>query len=208
MSETGSHDEFLELCAVSTSGQLTEAEEQKLQAHLADCPACRETLKQYQAMVDRVIPAMAPEEISDDLEPGPNWSMERAEQSLFKQISREEKPNRASAKTKAPTAGPKPTTGFPTFMAATWRNVWQLYVAGIILFVTLGALVYQVGCAAVQLKSRHNHPSKPGLLQIRVRSKHKSVMLPMNGKWHAWRRSSETAPLPISAGNSSYGPLK
>ena len=145
LAKTGSHDEFLELCAVSTSGQLTEAEEQKLQAHLAVCPACRKTLKQYQAIVDRVIPAIAPEELLNDLDPGPNWSMERAEQSLFEQISQEEKPNRAAAKTKAPTRDQNPLQVFTGSMAATWRNVWQLYVAGIILFVILGAMVYQVG---------------------------------------------------------------
>lgn len=145
LSETGPHDEFLELCAVSTSGQLTEPEEQKLQAHLAGCPACRETLKQYQAIVDRVIPAIAPEEVLNDLDPGPNWSIERAEQSLFEQISREEKPNRDATKTKTPPRDQYPLQVFPPSMAATWRNVWQLYVAGIILFVTLGALVYKVG---------------------------------------------------------------
>jgi hypothetical protein len=145
LSETGSHDEFLELCAVSTSGQLTEAEEQKLQAHLAICAACCETFKQYQAVVDRVVPAMAPDELSDDLNPGPNWSMERAEESLFKQIAREEKLNKAASKNKPLRVGPNALQVFPPSTAATWRNVWQLYAAGIVLFITLGILVYQVG---------------------------------------------------------------
>ena len=145
LSETGSHDEYLELCAVSTSGQLTEAEEQKLQEHLAVCPACRETLKQYQAVVDRAIPAMAPDELSGDLEPGPNWSMERAENSLFEQIAREEKINKAASKARTLSRGQKPLQVFPPSTATTWRNVWELYAAGILLFITLGILVYQVG---------------------------------------------------------------
>ena len=35
LSQSGPHDEFLELCAVSTSGQLTEEEQKRLQEHLA-----------------------------------------------------------------------------------------------------------------------------------------------------------------------------
>ena len=41
----GAHEEFLELCAVSTSGDLTEEEQKKLKAHLAGCPECRQALK-------------------------------------------------------------------------------------------------------------------------------------------------------------------
>jgi len=39
-SAMGSHEEFRELCAVSTSGDLTEEEKTKLQKHLAVCPEC------------------------------------------------------------------------------------------------------------------------------------------------------------------------
>ena len=44
-SEMGPHEEFLELCAVSTSGDLTEEEQNKLKAHLAGCAECRQALK-------------------------------------------------------------------------------------------------------------------------------------------------------------------
>jgi len=40
LSLTEPHNEFLELCGVSTSGQLTEEEQKKLQAHLAVCESC------------------------------------------------------------------------------------------------------------------------------------------------------------------------
>jgi len=38
LSQTGPHGEFLELCAVSTSGELTEGEYKRLRQHLAVCP--------------------------------------------------------------------------------------------------------------------------------------------------------------------------
>ena len=57
----GPHDEFLELCAVSTSGDLTEAEKTKLQEHVADCPECRQALKEFQAAAEISAPLFAAE---------------------------------------------------------------------------------------------------------------------------------------------------
>ena len=56
------HNEFLELCAVSTSGQLTEEEQKMLQAHLTVCESCREALKQYESVVDQAISAFVAKE--------------------------------------------------------------------------------------------------------------------------------------------------
>jgi hypothetical protein len=42
------HDEFLELCAVSTAGDLTGEEQTRLRAHLAGCPECRQALKDFE----------------------------------------------------------------------------------------------------------------------------------------------------------------
>jgi hypothetical protein len=55
----GPHEEFLELCAVSTSGDLTEEEQKKLQAHLAVCPECRQALKDFEAAVDVGMPLLS-----------------------------------------------------------------------------------------------------------------------------------------------------
>jgi hypothetical protein len=55
----GPHEEFLELCSVSTSGDLTEEEEKKLQAHLSGCAECRQALKDFEAAVDVGMPLLA-----------------------------------------------------------------------------------------------------------------------------------------------------
>ena len=55
----GPHEEFLELCAVSTSGDLTEEEQKKLKAHLAGCAECRQALKEFEAAVDIGVPLLA-----------------------------------------------------------------------------------------------------------------------------------------------------
>jgi peptidoglycan hydrolase CwlO-like protein len=45
----GPHDKFLELCAISTSGELTGEEQKDLQAHLAECADCWQALKEFEA---------------------------------------------------------------------------------------------------------------------------------------------------------------
>ena len=70
MSHTEPHDEFLELCAVSTSGQLSEEDQRRLQEHLAVCSSCRDALQQYEAIIRHAIPAMGAEETPEHLEAG------------------------------------------------------------------------------------------------------------------------------------------
>ena len=53
------HEEFLELCAASTAGELTKEESRKLDEHLLGCAACREVLKQLQETVKTAVPAIA-----------------------------------------------------------------------------------------------------------------------------------------------------
>jgi anti-sigma factor RsiW len=89
LSRTEPHNEFLELCAVSTSGQLTVEEQKKLQEHLAGCESCRETLKQYESVVDQAIPAFVAKEASNGLDEGPEWSEDQqrqAEQAIFERL--------------------------------------------------------------------------------------------------------------------------
>lgn len=145
MSHTEPHDEFLELCAISTSGQLTQEERRKLQEHLAVCPSCREAAKQYEAVVAHIIPSIAAEEVPDDIEPGPFWSEQRAEAALFDRIAKEQSAAKGAGgrlETNVPPGVPRllPFAGEPT-----WRHVWNLYAAGVLLAVALGVCLYQVG---------------------------------------------------------------
>jgi hypothetical protein len=53
------HDEFVALCALFPSGELTEEEWALLQVHLAYCDSCRMVFEQYQRIASEIIPAMA-----------------------------------------------------------------------------------------------------------------------------------------------------
>jgi hypothetical protein len=50
------HDEFLELCAIATTGSLGAEERRRLDEHLKNCAACREALAQYEAVIAGAIP--------------------------------------------------------------------------------------------------------------------------------------------------------
>jgi hypothetical protein len=144
LSLTEPHDEFLELCAISTSGQLSEAEHKRLQEHLATCPSCRKALKQFEAVVDQAIPAIGANEPSESLKSGPFWSQERAEKAFVDRLAREENGKRGKHENQsAISAGPH--RGLPLASDSTWLDVSMLCAAGILLFVTLSFYAYRVG---------------------------------------------------------------
>jgi len=94
LSQSGPHDEFLELCAASTSGELTDDEQKRLQEHLAICASCRGALRQYESIVSDVIPTIAAGEEPQHGQPAETWSQEQqkqAEKALFDRLAREEK---------------------------------------------------------------------------------------------------------------------
>jgi hypothetical protein len=138
------HDEFLELCAVSTSGELTAQEQKKLEEHLAVCESCRQSLQQYEAIVGNAIPAIAASEPPAGVDSDHPWSEEKAEQEFFARLRAEEKKQREES--------PLPRDIFPTphrlppiSNESTWRDVWILYGAGILLFAGLSFYAYRVG---------------------------------------------------------------
>jgi hypothetical protein len=144
LSQTGPHDEFLELCAVSTSGELTEEEQKRLQEHLAVCSSCREALRQYESVVDRAIPAVTASEEPENAGTDRSWSQPRAEKALFDRITREEK-HGANRVGNTGAYSDFPHRILPVSTESTWRHLWMLYAAGILLFVALSFFAYRVG---------------------------------------------------------------
>jgi len=147
LSLTEPHNEFLELCAVSTSGQLTEEEQKKLEEHLAVCESCRKTLRQYESVVDRAIPAIAANEASEDLEASSDWSEsqeQHAEQAFFRRLEREHR-DQQNKSTITGEVATIPRRLPPFSSESAWRHVWMLYAAGILLFVSLSLYAFRIG---------------------------------------------------------------
>ena len=141
MSFTEPHDEFLELCAVSTSGQLTEEEQRKLQEHLAVCTSCRQLLQQYEAVVSRTIPVIAANEAP---QPDSDWSLDQAEAAFIKRLEQAQKHELKKSVGTADLS--QDFLRLPSFSnEPAWRQLWMLYAAGILLFATLSFYAYRVG---------------------------------------------------------------
>ena len=166
MSSSDPHSEFLELCAVSTSGELTEEEQKKLQAHLLVCESCRETLKQYETVVGRAIPAIAASETtdhSDEAETDSGWSEQTVREGIFQAFRRGTTNN--SNHNGTGEISPSPHRLPPFSSESTWRHVWMLYGVGILLFVTLSFYAYRFGVHRGVETATLAHPQPTGPAQ-------------------------------------------
>ncbi|MGH9511447.1 MAG: anti-sigma factor domain-containing protein [Terriglobales bacterium] len=137
------HDEFLALCALSTSGELTGEERKRVQDHLAACPSCGEAMKQYEAVVSKAIPALGhePELVESD----PSWLQDQAEASLFQRLAMEEEFGRDRGGGNGDSVS-KDLLRVPLSASqVTWRNVWTLCAACVLLCIALGVLAYRFG---------------------------------------------------------------
>jgi len=107
-------------------------------------------MEQYEAVVSKTIPALATD--PGNLELDSFWSreeQEQAEAALFQRLTLEEELGEELATDRRGADGDSAskTVGKVPLSAsqATWRNVWTLYAAGILLFVALGISAYRVG---------------------------------------------------------------
>jgi hypothetical protein len=126
------HQEFQELCALSTTGELTAEEWARLNEHLIRCNACREARQQYERVVAAVIPVLAAESGADeDVESAPgSWSIEEAEYTLMESLRGEPAPSRGRSIS-------------PT-LSSRWRHARPYAVAAVIL-AACGLVGYRIG---------------------------------------------------------------
>ena len=173
--ELAAHEEFLELCALSTSGALTGKEQGKLDCHLALCPECSAALRDYQKVVGIGIPSLAPELISDSVAASASASVESAKRRLFEAISIEmEGQSEASPILNASVfAGHQPgVAGRNVAANRTWQPQTLLrYAAALILMIGMAGASYRLGehRAAVRSSSSEQQPARaPSGLQQEV----------------------------------------
>ena len=161
------HDEFLELCALSTSGELTGEEQERLQEHLAVCPACREAMKQYGAVIAKTIPALAPDPESSESDP--TWSQEKAEALFFQRLKLEEESGTDRGGVERNTSWTDP--GGVPFSAsqATWRDLGRS---------TLPAFCFSSLWAFPPITSASTQAQK----LLRLRPSRAQIMLPCNSR--------------------------
>ena len=145
LSESEPHDEFLKLSALISTGSLTDSEKVRLREHLAGCPSCRKVARQYQELVQNVIPALAPTDFPDGLDAGPDWSEQQAQAAFFARLQYEEEPVKAHDDTLQFDSGFQLHPGLHEYDDRMWREIWVQYAAGILLMIGLGVAVYEIG---------------------------------------------------------------
>jgi hypothetical protein len=140
------HEEFLALCAASTSGELSDEERRKLDEHLSGCASCRQALKQYQETVQMVIPRMATELMPSEPAPDPSWSPDQAEKALFNRLAQKDSKPGSQRTDADPINGSEPSH-YRAYLRSRfdWRQMWMSYVAAILLFLAFAISAYRVG---------------------------------------------------------------
>src|SRR5258708_8644487 len=144
-SELGPHAKFLELCAISTSGDLTVDEQRDLQAHLAECPDCRQALKEFEAAADVGMPLLHSQLSNpNSLEPTsiPIEMAKAAPSHATRQIEtlhREREPIEQGSELRFP------HRNGDRHMQVNWHYVWMPFAAAVVLTIALGIYSFQVG---------------------------------------------------------------
>jgi len=80
------HEHYAELCALSTSGSLTEDELSELSAHLRHCQSCTKLLQSYRAVAKSAVSLLAPGVEAEARPLQSSWSVENAKKRLLNRI--------------------------------------------------------------------------------------------------------------------------
>src|SRR5580765_2174879 len=135
------HEEFLELCAAATAGELNSGEQAKLDAHLTECAECRQAMREYEIASRHGAAALASELAPEGAKSDSSWSVEQAEETFFKRLDKE-----AASQTAAAGEGTWPKRGQRfTYRPSQipWREVWMPFAAAVLLALALGIASYR-----------------------------------------------------------------
>jgi len=160
----GPHEEFLELCALSTAGGLTAEEQNKLQEHLSVCSDCREAMKQFETVVDHAVPALAPELGAESPREDPSFSQEAAEKSFLQRLSGENDKSRSRVADVEPWLSPLVVRRSRNFRRRFDRyHFWLPLAAGLLLCTSLAILTFRMGKhRGVDLARLEQKGTRPG----------------------------------------------
>lgn len=138
------HEEFRKLCAAAIAGELTANEQTRLNAHLAVCPECRRAQSEYEiAIVEGVAALASSHGAKDDEAADHSWSVDKAEETFFKRLDKEQTANTAGYASPGKLPAGKRFTYRPSQIH--WREIWMPFAAAILLALALGITAYRTG---------------------------------------------------------------
>src|ERR1700720_664318 len=160
----GPHEEFLELCALSTAGGLTPEEQSKLEEHLARCSDCREARKEFETVGDHAVPALAPELRVETPPEDPSFTQEAAEGSFLKRLAEEDDKSRSRLGDAEAWLSPLVVRRSRSFRRNFDKyHFWLPLAAGLFLCISLGILTYRMGKhRGIDVARLEHVPAAPG----------------------------------------------
>lgn len=132
------HEEFLELCAAATAGELNPREQAKLDAHLAGCAECRLAMQEYEIASRHGRAVLASELTQEKAETDSSWSVEKAEEAFFKRLDREAGRDQGISGARGQRFTYRP-------WQIRWREVWMPFAAAVLLALALSIAAYRTG---------------------------------------------------------------
>jgi hypothetical protein len=141
-----SHEEYLELCAASTAGELSADEEQQLKEHLIVCASCRRAKHEFELTVQRAVPVLADDLSSPPDEPDPAWSVEQAEAVFFQRLETEQYTlSSGQGAIEVPESEPAGRRFTYRPSQIPWNELWMPVAACALLAIAFGIIAYRSG---------------------------------------------------------------
>src|SRR5690348_13266922 len=119
------HEEFLELCAAATAGELNPGEQAKLDAHLTECAECRKAMREFEIASRHGVAALASELAPEKAETDNLWFVEKAEEAFFKRLDKEAGRQTAAADKDERTSPNRGRRFTYRPSPIRWREVWM-----------------------------------------------------------------------------------
>src|SRR6476660_975110 len=132
------HEEFLELCAAASAGELSANEQSKLNLHLAVCADCRQAVSEYEGAARKCVAALAEELAPQEGEDtDSSWSVESAEKAFFIRLdsARERESGKANNKGADSVKTGQRFTYRPSKISSP--EVWMSFAAAVLLALAL-----------------------------------------------------------------------
>jgi len=139
------HEEFLELCAAATAGELNLSEQARLDAHLAECAECRKAMREFEIASRHGVAALASELPPEKAETDNSWSVEKAEEAFFERLDKESLRQSAAAEGDHEMSSNRGQRFTYRPSPIRWREVWMPFAAAVLLALALSISAYRTG---------------------------------------------------------------
>lgn len=134
------HEEFLELCALATTGELSKEEQRRLAEHLAGCSDCRQANQEFAAVVDTGVPLLS----AQFTQTWPGSAVHNSGDALDTVLAvvSPEAPQSTAGRSFVPGEGARRNGHRQSYFHSRWA--WLPFAAGILLTIALGIYAYRL----------------------------------------------------------------